>query len=193
MIGFFVIYMRLKRDSNYLLNKLRNELPAALHCHRVEDTASVYEACKQLAALEHISAYETKLLLTAACYHDTGFLKDTNGHEQISCEIARSTLSGYGYTEDEISRICGMIVATRIPQSPKNHLEEILADADLNYLGRDDFFALSNKLYLEWEASGKITGANWDQIQIDFFEKYYYFTKTALQLRLAKKHHIWLP
>jgi len=162
-------------------------LPAELHYHRVEHTEGVYEACKQLAALEHINAYETKLLLTAACYHDSGFLNDHYGHEQISCEIARSALPDYGYTENEINRVCGMIMATRIPQSPQNHLEEILADADLDYLGRDDFFIWSNKLYLEWGASGKINGENWNRTQIDFFEKHHYFTKTALQLRLAKK------
>lgn len=179
--------MRFKSARNYIINKLRNELPAALHYHRVEHTESVYEACRQLAALENISAYETRLLLTAACYHDTGFLRDIDGHERISCEIAGSTLSGYGYTEDEISRICGMIMATRIPQSPNNHLEEILADADLDYLGRDDFFEWSNKLYLEWEASGKIKGANWDQIQVVFLERHHYFTKAAIQLRSVKK------
>lgn len=180
--------MKFEQARGFILNKLKNELPAELIYHRVEHTEGVYEACEQLAGHENISQYDTRLLLTAACYHDSGFLVDPEGHEEISCQIAREFLPGYEYTEKELNQVCGMIMATKIPQSPKNHLEEILADADLDYLGRDDFSLWSNKLYLEWKALGKLNETeNWDEIQIDFLNKHHYFTKTALRLRLPKK------
>ena len=46
-------------------------------------------------------------------------------------------------------QICGMIMATKIPQSPKNYLEQILCDADLDYLGRDDFYDIGGTLFKE--------------------------------------------
>jgi uncharacterized protein len=180
--------MRFDEASDYILKKLKNELPATLHYHNIDHTTSVVAACKQLAELENINENDTRLVLTAACYHDTGFLKNLDGHELISCEIARNTLPAYAYTEQEVNQICGMIMATQLPQSPKNHLEEILADADLDYLGRDDFFVWSNRLHLEWDALGKINGVeNWDRLQINFLETHHYFTGTSLRLRLPKK------
>ena len=179
--------MRFEEASDYILTKLRGELPVTLHYHSVEHTLGVYEAAKRLATLENIDDYEMRLILTAACYHDTGFLTRADGHELISCEITRKTLPGYGYNPAEIDQICGMIMATRLPQTPKNYLEEILADADLDYLGRDDFFLWSNKLNLEMKDLGKTSAADWNRVQIDFLEKHHYFTKSAQNLRLKKK------
>ena len=81
-----------------------------------------------------------------------------------------------------------MIMATKIPQSPKNHLEEIICDADLDYLGRDDFFVIGDKLFAELSMYGIIDSENdWNKLQVTFLEKHHYFTKTALKNRKSKK------
>lgn len=170
------------------MNKLSHELPGYLYYHSAEHVQDVYEAAEMLAKHEGISVYETKLLLTAARYHDAGFLKGSQDHEEESCRIAQANLPGYGYHEEEISRICGMIMATKLPQTPKNHLEEILADADLDYLGRDDFFTIGNKLFQELSGFGVIsTEEDWNKLQVRFLESHHYFTPTAIQLRQEKK------
>ena len=38
-----------------------------------------------------------------------------------------------------------LILATKVPQKPKNKLEKIICDADLDYLGREDFDNISDK------------------------------------------------
>ncbi|MDB5015575.1 MAG: phosphohydrolase [Mucilaginibacter sp.] len=186
--------MQFEEANNYILTRLKKDLPATLYYHNVAHTNDVYEACKRLVTLENINLEDTNLLLTAACFHDAGFLTQYNDHELISCEIARQALPGYGYEADEIDQICSMIMATQLPQSPRDHLGEILADADLDYLGRDDFFLVSNRLYLELFASGTVKSLeDWNQVQIDFFESHSYFTKTARQLRqLKKEEHLKL-
>lgn len=79
-------------------------------------------------------------------------------------------------------------MATKIPQSPKDHLGQILADADLDYLGRDDFFAIANQLCDELLMFGIINNEDdWNMLQIKFFESHHYFTKTAIELRNKKK------
>ena len=84
-----------------------------------------------------------------------------------------------------------MIMATRIPQSPKNHLEEILCDADLDYLGRNDFDLISYNLRTEYFGLGMVkTEAEWMQIQINFIGKHRYFTNSTRRKRedLKTKH-----
>jgi hypothetical protein len=81
-----------------------------------------------------------------------------------------------------------MIMATRIPQTPHNLLEEILADADLDYLGRDDFFIIGNRLYDELAMYGIVNDRyDWNRLQVRFLENHHYFTQTAIRMRKAKK------
>ena len=180
--------MQFENAGKFIVQKLRNELSPQLSYHSINHVLDVYAAAEKIGAAEKISAAETKLLLTAARFHDSGFIKGAKDHEEESCRIARETLPGFDFQLNEIEQICGMIMATKIPQSPKNHLEEILADADLDYLGRDDFFTIGNQLFKELVNFGAIkTVRQWDELQVRFLESHHYFTKTALQLRQAKK------
>lgn len=180
--------MQFKRAGKFIMDKLAKELPEHLSYHSVEHTKDVYDAAEKLGKEEKVSSYDIKLLLTAAWYHDAGFLRGAKDHEEESCSIAKRTLPDYGYNPEEIDRICGMIMATKIPQMPKNHLEEILADADLDYLGRDDFFLIGDKLFSELSVFGFINSEEeWNRLQVRFLESHHYFTKTALISRKDKK------
>lgn len=180
--------MQFKKACEFILDKLRDELPPHLTYHSFYHTLDVCGAAKRIGRLENITKAEMKLLLTAACYHDCGYLATTNGHEEVSCAVAEQSLPGFGYNSKEIAEICVMIRATRIPQSPQTHLAQILADADLDYLGREDFFSISGQLYLELAALGMITDKEeWNSSQIKFFENHRYFTATAINLRQASK------
>jgi len=180
--------MQLKQAGTFILNKLQKELPAHLLYHGINHTTDVYRATERIAEGEGISSYEQKLLLTAALFHDAGFIKKRDGHELESCIIARHYLPDYNYQPAEIELICGMIMATKIPQSPHTHLEEILCDADLDYLGRDDFFLLSNILYSELHSECLVKSEKeWNMQQEDFMENHRYFTATSVKLRQAKK------
>src|ERR1700743_2061738 len=180
--------MQFKRAGNFILNKLKNELPAHLSYHGIDHTMDVYTAAERIAKEKGISDYEQKLLLTAALFHDTGFIKKREGHEVESCNFARQYLPLYGYKTAEIELICGMIRATRIPQSPQTYLEEILCDADLDYLGRDDFFSTGSKLFEELKSEGLIKTENeWNKMQEAFISKHHYHTANSIKLRQAKK------
>jgi hypothetical protein len=180
--------MRLDDAGKFIIDKLNNELPGNLNYHNSTHTLDVVDSARRIGEAEGILPGDMELLLTAAWYHDSGFLVKMAGHEEESCRIARETLPGFGYNADEIEKICGMIMATRLPQSPQNHLEQILADADLDDLGRDDFFTIGDKLFLENSFFGIITDRNeWTRKQVEFMEGHHYFTKSAINLRQAKK------
>ena len=105
-----------------------------------------------------------------------------------SLSLARKILPEFNYSDRQIETICDIIMATQLPPEPKNILEEIICDADLDYLGRSDFIPVSNTLYDELKAQNKIGSLNeWNKLQVKFISNHQYFTKTARSLREVNK------
>ena len=133
-----------------ILSRLDNELDRRLGYHNVTHTLDVLEQVQVLAKQERVTDDHDQLLLkTAAVFHDSGFLFVYKNHEERGCEIASDSLRNI-LSEEDIRKVCGMIMATKIPQSPKTLLEQIICDADLDYLGRDDFEPISQTLHKEF-------------------------------------------
>jgi hypothetical protein len=81
-----------------------------------------------------------------------------------------------------------MIMATKVPQTPHTLLEKIICDADLDYLGRDDFYAVGSRLFDEMKVRGFVESEReWNLIQKTFLETHRYHTKYARQHRESKK------
>ena len=89
------------------------------------------------------------VLKSAATYHDAGFVEEYDKNEPIGARLAEEILPIYGYTDQQIEQVKELIYATIIPHNPKNKLEQIICDADLDYLGSDDFFEFSDTLRRE--------------------------------------------
>jgi len=172
----------------YILNRLERHLSSKLSYHSLHHTLDVLQVTTDLCQLENISPYETMLLKTAALYHDSGFLISNVEHEKLGCGIAREILPNYQYTAEEIERICGMIMATKIPQSPQNKLEEIICDADLDYLGRKDFYSIGDTLFQELRAHDVLKDDfSWNQLQVKFLKAHQFFTITNQSRRETQK------
>ncbi|MVN93041.1 HD domain-containing protein [Mucilaginibacter aquatilis] len=180
--------MRAERAGQYILQKLTQELPPHFTYHNANHTLDVHNAALTIARAEGVNEAETDLLLAAAWYHDAGYLEGITDHEEVSCRITKQYLPEFGYNDKEIAIIRSMIRATRLPQAPQNHVEQILADADLDYLGRTDFAVISEKLYTELKHLGAVTNAeDWDKKQVKFLQEHQYFTKTSINTRQAQK------
>lgn len=175
--------------KKHILNRLKNDLPVYLSYHGYHHTLDVYEMTIEIAKEEGIKAGEDLTLLkTAALFHDSGFLNVYKGHETEGCTIAKESLPKFDYSEHQIEIVCGMIRATQIPQNPQNLLEQILADADLDYLGRDDFYPISNSLFRELQHIKAIQDENtWNKLQVSFISAHKYFTQTNINRRTAEK------
>jgi len=166
--------------SKMVLKKLNDELPNYLTYHCVAHTTDVIDAAIEISNTEGIQGDDLTLLKTAALFHDTGYIFGAKDHEKKSCELADKYLPEYGYSKDQINKIKEIIMATRIPQTPKDHLGEILADADLDYLGRDDYFTINKKLFQELYSTGQVLNEKeWNKMQQEFFERHSYFTNTS--------------
>jgi HD superfamily phosphodiesterase len=171
-----------------IFEMLNTELDKNLHYHSTEHTRDVLEAATRLAEMEGVNGHDLELLKTAVIFHDIGFLKSYNNHEEASVKMAYELLPGFGYEKDDLKKIEGMIMSTQVPQKPSNLLEEIIADADLDYLGRDDVFLISQRLQYEWKLKGIITNLKeWHQKQLEFMKNHSYHTESAKKLRQEKK------
>ncbi len=180
--------MQFEKVKEFILGKLKKELAENLTYHSLGHIKDVYAAAENLARLEHITGEDLTLLLTAVLFHDSGFIESQKDHERLSCEIAEKYLPEYDYSPEQIKRVCSMIMATQIPQSPKNNLEQIICDADLDYLGRDDFFKIGNTLFSELRMYGILSNEReWNELQVRFLENHHYFTHSAKVLRVEKK------
>ena len=180
--------MEYEKIKKVILNLLKENLPEHLSYHSVNHIQDVIASVEKIAESENVNDEDMVLLKTAALFHDTGFLYGSKNHEEKSCEIAQQYLADYEYSQSQIEKISGMIMATKIPQTPHNNLEQILADADLDYLGRDDFFVIGDKLFEELSMFGIVNSErDWNLLQEKFLESHHYFTQTAINSRKQKK------
>lgn len=178
-------YMKAER---HIMRVLEEKLSSKLYYHSINHTKDVTEAAERIALMEGITDEDLFLLKSAASYHDAGFVEKYNQNEEIGMRMARETLPKYGYTQAQIDIIDGLIKATEIPQSPKTLLEQIMCDADLDYLGRDDFHKVADLLRKELREHGLINSDRlWDEIQVKFLTQHTYFTKSAISTRQKKK------
>jgi predicted metal-dependent HD superfamily phosphohydrolase len=167
---------------------LESGLESNLYYHSINHTKDVVKAVERLALLEGVTDEGLFLLKTAAIFHDAGFLESYSHNEPIGARMAEEILPQYGYTQDHIQTIKELIFVTQIPHNPTNKLQEIICDADLDYLGRNDFEEIADKLRRELKERGIISSnRKWDEIQISFLNQHKYFTKTAMETRQKTK------
>jgi uncharacterized protein len=181
--------MNYEGAKRFILHKLEKELDARLTYHSISHTLDVLESAVRLAQTENLTSDQMLLLQTACLYHDSGMLVTYRGHEEASIEICRQTLPSFNYSADEIETVCRMIQTTKLPQCASEHLDKILCDADLDYLGRPDFFMIAHRLKYEWDVMNihPTTLQQWYQIQRDFLSNHKYFTNSAVKLRQSFK------
>ncbi len=177
---------------SYILRKLREELPAERTYHSLEHTLDVYASAVDIAEQEGVVGEGLTLLKVAALYHDSGFTLQDLDHEEGSCHLVRKKLPEFGFSSEQVERINDMIMATRIPQAPRNKLARILCDADLDYLGRGDFIRIGNTLFAEMKHYGVLkTEREWNELQVRFLSRHSYFTATSKRLREpVKQQHL---
>ncbi len=176
------------KAEKFILSELQNGLSSNLSYHGYHHTIDVLDASMRIADFEMISDDDRKLLRIAVLFHDSGFLRVYDNHEEIGCDLVNEYLPGFGFSAVQIQTICGMIRATKVPQRPETLLEKIICDADLDYLGREDVEEVSQLLYEELKIQKKIMDKDlWNEIQIDFLRIHHYHTASSKIIREPEK------
>ncbi len=183
--------MDFEQAVQYVLDRMQKELSPQLLYHSIGHTRDdVVPAVGRLAEFTGVKGESLTLLQTAAWFHDLGFVISAVDHELKSVQIAKDVLPGYGYSSDQIKIVEGAILATIVPQNPQSELGLLLSDADLDVLGRQDFFDRNMALRKELENFGrKFSDEEWYINQIKFIEAHRYFSSAARMLRDEQKQN----
>lgn len=174
------------RVCRHVYGRLTRELSPQLTYHSLSHTwRDVLPAASRLARAMRLGDEDCLVVLTAALFHDTGFLLSYENHEHYSIRIARETLPEFGYAAGQIDAIAEVIAATKMPQRPKGLLQQIICDADLDLLGREDFLPLNRKLLGEvlHFSPNRASYKDWLRNQMRFLEDHRFFTPVAEEMR----------
>jgi len=176
-----------EQAQQYALRRLEHELSPGLLYHGLTHTRDdVVPAAQWLAGQEGLAEEARGLLLTAAWFHDLGFIEQPAANEWIGARIAFEALPGLGFSSAQVGIVRSAILATVLPQSPSTLLESVMADADLDVLGRDDFLLRNANLRQELAFLGEhYSDAAWYTQQLKFLEAHTYFTASARARRAA--------
>lgn len=175
--------------EQYVRDLINHKLRTGFEYHNLEHTLDVTQRALFYANEEGITAHDVHLLQTAALFHDTGFTRTYEGHEQASAQIACEVLPALGYCQSDIDQVTQLILATRRPPQPCSRLAEILCDADLDNLGRDDFVQRADSLRQELQTicGLQYSDQEWHQRLRSLLTSHTYFTVSARKHRDAGK------
>ena len=184
---------RLKMVDQYIRALFKDELPGAIKYHdanhTLHPTRGVVAVANRIAIAENISEHDRELLIAAAYFHDTGYIREYDKNEPIAARMAGRILKLIGYKPNEIEKIQKMILSTDLACEPKTHFEKILCDADLDHWGREDFFKLDGKIREGRRARGIDVSDDikWYKGTLEIIAKHQYHTESQKKLRAEKK------
>lgn len=169
--------------KDHAIKVLSKQLPDNMTYHSVNHTIDVVASAVEIAEKQNLSSEDKEVVQIAAWFHDLGYTKGCEQHEQDGAAMAREFLESKSYQEELIKKVEGCIMATRMPQSPQNNLEKILCDADLMHLADTDYFKKADLLHKEIEKTKlcKISENEWLEMNQEFLDNHCFFTDYAKQ------------
>ncbi len=167
--------------KDHAIKVLSKQLPDNMTYHSINHTLDVVASAEEIAMKQKISEEDMEVVQIAAWFHDLGYTRGCEQHERNGATMAREFLEKRNYPEERIEKVEGCIMATQMPQNPKNNLERILCDADLMHLADQDYFEKADLLHQEIETTKfcKIPENEWLQMNQEFLDQHCFFTEYA--------------
>lgn len=168
----------LEQAQDYVLNYYKTHDTSTLIYHNLDHTQDVVAAAIKIANHYQLNDEDFFIVLAAVWFHDLGYMVDAATHEEKGAELATAFLQEHHVSKKNIDLVTNCIMATKIPQSPKTLLEEIVCDADLFNLGTDKFKEKDKLLFKEINLlhHAGLTKQQWREKSIKFLESQSYHT-----------------
>ena len=170
-----------KLSADHVKALLASELPEWAVYHNIEHTILTVETCLEIGRYYQLNSEDMDLLLTAAWFHDTGYIHGAEDHESMSSIIAKEFLLRNNCSKLYIDIITECIEKTKISSVPETIMQCIIRDADLISLGTQDFFSTDKLLKKEIELRKNIImdEREWLIRSEKFLSGHKYFTEYA--------------
>jgi predicted metal-dependent HD superfamily phosphohydrolase len=183
-----MIETQLIRNARHYAEKvLTEQLPKEFVFHNLDHTRDVVAAALEIGKASSLSDDQLETVLISAWLHDVGYLQSSTDHERNSVQTATHLLQEWGAQTEKIDAVERTILATTMPQHPKDIMGQVLCDADLRHLASSDFRETGSRLREELAKVKKITfdsDEDWLRHNRDFLKQHEYFTnygRTVLQ------------
>lgn len=152
--------------------------------HNKEHTLSVVTSAEKLGRHYQLNEEDLFVVSAAAWFHDLGYFENCQAHESSSAALVREYLQSKGVEETVIQKVEGCIMATVMPQNPKNLLEQIICDSDFSHFGNVKFIDCNKNLRKElMQRFGKdVDKDEWRKEAVALMEKHHYHTDYANEL-----------
>ncbi|MEM9648287.1 MAG: Pycsar system effector family protein [Bacteroidota bacterium] len=166
-----------EKAESFVTELLETQLDPKFQYHNLRHTQRVVKSTKELLNFYNLGDPENEKLLLAAWFHDTGYTKGTQNHEETSCEIVSEFLKEHKYNPEDLNQICAWIMATKRFHEPSNLHEEIIRDADASHFAKKSYWETTDFLKEELRELGlaDYSGKEWRDINIKMFRNEHQF------------------
>ena len=174
----------IEQSEDFVSNLLKDKLSNLYSYHNFNHTLTVVNAVKELCKKEDVTAEEKEVLLVAAWFHDTGYINGYEKHEEESVKIVTAFLKEKELSDEFITQVSGLILATVKEYIPKTHLEKIIKDADFAHLMGTEYATTCELLRIELKNTWNLnfSNAEWAKENLNFLmNKHRFYTDYALR------------
>lgn len=173
----------------YITAFFKENVPEKYVYHDLSHTQDVVRSCRQMGLAFGLPMDDLENLEIAAWFHDSGYDKGPENHEERSAEYAATFLENYNYPSQVIDVIKGCIRATKIPQRPVGLLQQIICDADLSHLGEKSYWKRNSKIRQELIVTHNklMTEEEWIDFELAFMLSQNYHTDIAKSMYQKRK------
>lgn len=181
------------KAKSYARKILNEELPSDVKYHSPAHTEFVVKAATEIGENIQLEDSEMEILLLAAWFHDLGYKDGVQNHEEVGAQLALEFLSNEDYSAENAARVAGCIMATKMPQTPRNLIEKALCDADLLHLADPQYFEKAELLHSEIQQMKgiEIEEKEWMKMNKEFISEHTFFTDYAKEnYRPAKEKNL---
>jgi len=170
-----------KKCEEFVKDHFAKNIDSKYTFHSFAHTRRTAKNVVLLGEKSFLSATDLEIIVLAAWLHDCGISDLYEGHEDKSMEIAKRFLEGQNYPPENIEKVIGCINSTKTENKPGNLLENILHDANLIHLGKNNYFKRNKELFKEWKnISGKsLSNEKWIKLNIQFISENDFETEYA--------------
>ena len=155
------------------------KFPETMLYHNQSHTMDVVQAVETISRNINLEDEELEMATIAAWFHDTGFLKSIDNHEEESVSIATTFLRQNNYPKEKTEKVAECIRATHLKSNPDTAAARVLIDADFFHLSKKAYFERQNLLRKEWEVhhDKKFTDLEWYKENYSFLKNHEYLTE----------------